>query len=105
MSSTSVPDDQIVAAVAAIRAEHGSCTYRALAEAAHLSITAMKYRVARLEAAGRLRSGPTAGSIRLAPGPLARFRMEWEIALDYDGAAEMNLCSSRLLHPSEYDQG
>jgi hypothetical protein len=61
---TVVSDTEIVRAVCGLRRDVGACTYRGLAHATGMSLTALRWRVAQLVAAGRLHAGREAGSIR-----------------------------------------
>lgn len=91
----SVTDDEIVNAVIVCRAREGACSYRSLGARVGLSTTAVKYRVGRLIAAGRLMASPQAGSIRPSPGPLGQLVITHNVVVNQSGQITMEIESVR----------
>lgn len=91
----SVSDEEILAAVVYLRGREGACSYRSLAERVGMSVTAIKYRVARLVASGRLLASAAAGSIRPAPGPLGQLVITHNVFATPDGHIMMEVESIR----------
>lgn len=77
-------DTDVLAAIAVLRAQGGSVTYRQLAERLDTSVGTIQNRVRVLIAAGKVIQGETAGSLRLAELPADVAEVGVVISFDRD---------------------